>query len=368
MPSIAVFGTNIGSTLHVPALKVTGFEIVALVGRNPERTAQRAAHFGIPRATTSVEEVLDSDVDAVVIASPPDTHYPIAMAALAAGKHILCEKPLALTAAQAREMRDAAAESNLATALQLQLRWMPANLLMRRLISEGKLGDPIQMTANFDNPITQRPGPLEIPEWWYSSEEGGGWLRNLNAHGIDLIRYFLGEFEAVSGLLHSDPARGMTADDGYSVAFVLRNGMQGTMTGTCRSWDMQSEMRMHFANGLASIDVHAPSGLTFSDAEGTRRLEAPADLQGDFPRHIPKADAPSGPLPGTGHSAYEAAHEGVFFQDEQIALCSAFARRIAEPAYHHPALAGFSDGVAALDVIEAIERSAKTRRWVDLRS
>jgi predicted dehydrogenase len=231
------------------------------------------------------------------------------MAALARGKHVLCEKPLALTAAQAHEMRDAAANSNVAIALQLQLRWVPVHMLTRQIIASGDLGEPIHMIANFDNPITQGTGPLELPEWWLEAETGGGWLRNLNAHGIDLIRYFLGDFAAVSGVVHTDPARHMSADDSYSVAFVLKNGMQGTMAGTCRSWDAHSDIRLHFAEGLAKLNVHDPSVLTLSDAQGTRRIEPPADTLADF-RPVREVDPPpAGPLPGAAGGAYEAAHE-----------------------------------------------------------
>ena len=96
---IAVIGTSIGSKLHVRALRGAGFEVTAMVGQDLERTQQRADHFHVPRATTSVDEVLDSDIDAVVVATPPASHLPLTMKAIAARKHVLCEKPFAVDAA-----------------------------------------------------------------------------------------------------------------------------------------------------------------------------------------------------------------------------------------------------------------------------
>src|SRR5258706_16465539 len=93
---IAVVGTNIGCTLHVRALRAAGFEVTALVGRDPGRTRAKADHFGIPQALTSVDAAIDGDIDAIVIATPPETHHGFTLQALAAGKHVLCEKPLAL--------------------------------------------------------------------------------------------------------------------------------------------------------------------------------------------------------------------------------------------------------------------------------
>ncbi len=100
----AVIGTGFGCFTHVRALQAAGFEVSALVGRDPARTQERAGMFGIPFALTSVEEALSLDhVDAVTIATPPHTHADIALAAIAAGKHVICEKPFARDAAGGAE-------------------------------------------------------------------------------------------------------------------------------------------------------------------------------------------------------------------------------------------------------------------------
>lgn len=97
---VIVVGTSFGCQAHVRALKAAGFEVLTLVGRNANRTRERAHTLGISQALTSYEQALAlANLDAVCIASPPATHRLYALQALAARKHLLCEKPMALTAA-----------------------------------------------------------------------------------------------------------------------------------------------------------------------------------------------------------------------------------------------------------------------------
>ena len=122
-PKVAVVGTSIGCKLHVRALRGAGFEVTALVGQDKDRTRQRADHFGILEASTSFDAILDTDLDAVVVATPPTTHYSFTMKALAAGKHVLCEKPFALNISEAREMRDPARDAALVGQVNHPHRW-----------------------------------------------------------------------------------------------------------------------------------------------------------------------------------------------------------------------------------------------------
>src|SRR5258708_7083773 len=102
MTGAVVVGTGFGCFTHVPALRAAGFDVRALVGRDPAKTALRAEAVGVPHPCTSLGEALAlADVDAVTIATPPDTHGGLVLDALAAGKHVLCEKPFARDAAEA---------------------------------------------------------------------------------------------------------------------------------------------------------------------------------------------------------------------------------------------------------------------------
>ena len=360
---VAVVGTNIGSTLHVRSLKAAGFAVTTLVGRDAARTAERAAHFHIPNAVTSVEQAIDSDIDAIVIATPPESHVPLALAAMKAGKPMLCEKPLALTADLARELRDAAAASGVVSALQHQQRWVPAHAMLRKQVGQGAYGELIQGSFTFDFPMTNQPQPLDVPDWWFTAESGGGWLRNWNSHGIDLVRYMIGEFAAVSGRVHPDRARGMSADDAYVFAFVLRNGMQGVMTGSCRSWVTDVQTRVLGSDATAVLEW---GQLVRYDKDGQTKVDPDEDILAALDPGIARDARPDEALPQPDRSVYQEIHSHDGSYIEQTALCSAFKRRILDRSYDNPALATFDDGLAAMQVIEAVERSQREGKWVDI--
>lgn len=361
-PKVAVVGTNIGCTLHVRALRAAGFEVKALVGRNLEQTAARARHFGIPLSLNSFQAALDSDVDAVVIATPPATHHELTMQAIGAGKHVLCEKPFALDTGHAREMRDAAVAANIAHMVEHEFRWFAHNALLRRVVRGGQIGSPVHVTAMFDHTLCAPP-VLDIPSWWRSNREGGGWLRNYNAHGIDLLRYMVGEFTAVCGTVHAGADRGMTADDSYAFAFVMDNGAQGAMTGSCRAFDIFASTRVVGSEATANMGM---TGLTITDGSGSRQPTPPADLIEQLRGTGPAVTAPTEKLPHIGDSPYIQTHSTDYGFAEQVGLCSAFAAKIRDRSYENPAIADFGDGMKHVEVIAAVERSRAERRWIDL--
>src|SRR3954453_8042945 len=106
----AVVGTGFGVLTHVRALRAAGHEVRALVGRNPDKTVDRARRTGVELACTSLSDALErAEIDMVTVATPPHTHAPLVLEAVAAGKHVMCEKPFARDAVEAQEMLDAAA-------------------------------------------------------------------------------------------------------------------------------------------------------------------------------------------------------------------------------------------------------------------
>src|SRR5437868_10078429 len=173
---VAVVGTGFGCLTHVRALRNAGFEVDALVGRDPVRTTERAARADVASATTSLAEALDlPGVDAVAVATPPHTHAPIVLAALAAGKHVVCEKPFARDAAEGQRMLDAAERAGVVHLLGTEFRWSTGQALAARLIREGAIGEPRMATFILHVPMLADPDG-ELPAWWASAEDGGGWL------------------------------------------------------------------------------------------------------------------------------------------------------------------------------------------------
>ncbi|HZY59842.1 MAG TPA: Gfo/Idh/MocA family oxidoreductase [Candidatus Binataceae bacterium] len=359
-PQVVVVGTNFGCLAHVRALKAAGFEVRALVGRDGNRTRARAREFGVPEALTSYDQALElPGLDAVVISSPPETHKTFTLRALAKGKHVLCEKPLALSTADAREMLEAAGRAGVVHMVEHQFRFRPHDVALRRAVAAGALGKLRQATFVLDADICADPQRMGIPQWWYESRLGGGWLRNLASHQIDLIRYMLGEFETVSADLTFGTDRKMDADDGYSIVFRLRNGMEGILQGSCRAWDFHNVSRVSGTEATASVEpdpnTYQPV-LRISDRNGKRAVPMPDDL--DVPAALNVLPSPE------GTSAYDAIHNVVSGSPEYAMQAAAFRNAIEGRDMGPVTPANFRDGVAHMAVIEAVEESAQRREWV----
>src|SRR5450631_1440750 len=128
-----VVGTSFGGRVHVPALRAAGIGVHALVGRDAERTRQRATALGVPLATTSLRDALaDGVATCVTVATPPDSHRSIVIEALDAGRHVLCEKPFAADADQARSMVAKADAAGTVALVGCEFRWVPDEALAGR--------------------------------------------------------------------------------------------------------------------------------------------------------------------------------------------------------------------------------------------
>ncbi|HEY7947330.1 MAG TPA: Gfo/Idh/MocA family oxidoreductase, partial [Acidimicrobiales bacterium] len=128
---VVVVGTGFGCYTHVRALRAAGFDVVALVGRDAAKTAARARLFEVPRACTSLAEALDEpDVVAVTIATPPLTHADLALEAIGAGRHVLCEKPFAADTPQAREVLAAAEAAGVVHVMGTEFRYDAGQALL----------------------------------------------------------------------------------------------------------------------------------------------------------------------------------------------------------------------------------------------
>ncbi len=350
MSGVVVFGSGFGCLTHVRALQAAGFEVMALVGRDPAKTAERAGMFGIPRALTSRDEALALDgVDAVTIATPPLTHSPIALAAIAAGKHVLCEKPFARDAAEGRAMLAAVEDAGVVHLLGCEFRWDPGQALLARAVQGGEIGEPRMATVMLQVPMLADPA-AEVPDWWADANQRGGWMAAHGSQIIDQIRVTLGEFDTVSASLPHIAERGMTADDAFIVHFRMRSGAVGTLQSTASDWGPPIVItRIVGSKGTAWIEGVGAT-VRVADGSGTRTLPVTDDL--------PTESGP--PLPdGLVHTAYErmTAHGMDFGPYTRLAEVLK-ARIDGRPDPPGPSAATFVDGVRDIAVLDAVRRSA----------
>ena len=146
----AVIGSGFIGTVHVEALRRLGVPVYGLLGSSPDRTASHAARLGITRAYTSLDELLDdARVEVVHVTSPNALHYPQVKAVLAAGRHVVCEKPLAVTSDESAELAGLAAASGRICAVNFNIRFYALNQHLHELVADEALGDLRLITGRY---------------------------------------------------------------------------------------------------------------------------------------------------------------------------------------------------------------------------
>jgi len=275
-PRAVVVGTGFGCRVHVPALRAAGFDVVALVGRDPEKTARRAGRAGIGHPCASLEDAVAlGGIDAITIATPPNTHAAFAIAAVEAGCHVLCEKPFAMDTAEAEAMLVAADAAGVCHLVGHEFRWASDRATVGRAIAEGRIGEPRLATLVSYVPLVADLD-TRTPPWWFDPGAGGGWLGASGSHVVDQIRTWLGDITEVSARLNVVSARDGVAEDSFTVRFRLVSGVEGMVQQTAAAWGPLAAMaRVAGSLGTVWIDGDEP---WLADADGTRRLEVPTDL------------------------------------------------------------------------------------------
>ena len=352
----AVVGTGFGCLTHVRALRAAGFDVHALVGRDPDKTAERARRFTIEHACTSLADALAvPGVDAVTIATPPHTHAPLVLEAVGAGKHVLCEKPFARDAEEARTLLAAADRAGVVHMLGTEFRFAPGQALLARVVRDGAIGAPRLATFLLHIPLLADPA-AEVPGWWSDAEQGGGWLGAHASHVVDQIQTTLGGFASVSASLPNVGGHAWTAEDAYLVHFRLRSGCVGLMQSVA-----SDRGPMLFATRVAGTEGTAwaeGDRVQVADAAGTRDVECPPDLA------VGAADPPPADMLV---SAYDLLHSTGIDVGPYTRLAERFLTRIeGGTASVDPAPATFADGVATMEVMDAIRQSAREGRSVEL--
>lgn len=353
-------------------------ELAVVVGRDADRAAEAATRLGWAESATDWREVVTrDDIDLIDICTPGDTHAEIAIAALEAGKHVLCEKPLANTVEEAEEMT-AAAEKARANGVRSMVgftyRRVPAIGLARQLVAEGRLGDIRHVRAQYLQDWISDP---EAPMSWRLDKEkaGSGALGDIGAHIVDLTQFITGDrIVELSGRLEtfvkerpyaegstagslggggSSAERGpVTVDDAASFLASFSSGAMGVFEATRFANGRKNAIRIELNGSLGSLafDFEDMNVLEFFDAT------QPAEVAG-FRRIIateaghPYVAAWWPPGHGLGYE------HG--FTHQVVDLVAA----IAADADPEPS---FADGLNVQRVLDAVETSSETRTWQEI--
>ncbi len=339
-----VVGTGFGARVHVPALRNAGFDVVALVGRDAERTARRALRLDVPNACTTLAEALAlPDADAVTIATPPDTHASLAIAVCEAGRHVICEKPFALDRHEAARMLEVANRARVTHLVGHEFRWATDRAVAERAIRDGAIGDPRMFSLVQYVPLVADPSVRNLPRWWFDVTRGGGWLGASGSHVVDQVRTWLGEIDTVSAVLPTVSARSDGAEDSFVVRMTMVNGAHGVLQQTAASWTQNVVGIAIVAGTAGTLEISADT-VWLSDHAGRRALDVPDDLA--LPAPPASVDDPRERFTHLELGPYtrlcEALRSGIDGSTREAAV----------------AVPTFADGLAEMRVLDAIRASS----------
>ncbi len=373
----AVIGTGFIGTVHVEQLRRIGVQVRGVLGSTPERGAGRATELGVPRAFASLNELLaDPSVDVVHVTSPNHLHHPQALAILSAGRHIVCEKPLAMTAAQSAELVRAAARAGVVNAVNFNIRFYPLHQHTREAIAAGELGDVRFVTGHY-----LQDWLLHDTDWnWRLEPDKGGALRavgDIGSHWLDLVTFLTGQrivsvmadvatFVPVrrkprgpvetfaSERSAETEARSMATEDVASILLRFENGAHGALSVSQISPGRKNSLRWEIdgSAGAAAWDSEVPDHLWLGhrDRANELLLRNPALM---LPGGRTAAALPAGHVEGFGDT-FAALFRAIY--------ADVSAGRPAD----RPPYATFADGHDEMQIGDAIDTSARDGRWVDV--
>ncbi len=348
-----------------PAMKV-------ICGRDEAAVRQAATEFGWQECDTSWRRVVArDDIDVVDICTPGNEHVRMAIAALNAGKHLICEKPLANNLKEAREMLKAAKRSRKKTMVAFNYRRVPAIALARELIREGKIGQIYHWRAVYLQDWILDP---DFPLVWrlQKSKAGSGPHGDLNAHIVDLAYHLVGEIDSVVGAettfikerplvdsvgasLRASSGSGrrkgkVTVDDATLFLARFKNGAIGSFEGTRFAAGRRNHNRFEIngSKGSIAFNLEKMNELQYFSREDEGHVQGFREIIVNEGVH-PYISAwwPPGHIIGWEHT---------FIHEIKDFLEAIAANRKASP--------DFEEGTRVQAVLEAVSLSAKSKKWV----
>ena len=377
---VGVAGTGFIGPAHVEGLRRNGIQVLGLAEQSREKAEQKAAELGIPHIYDSLEAMLaDPEIDIVHLATPNLLHYPHAKAALLAGKHVVCEKPLAMSAAQSAELVKLAAERKLVNAVNFNIRMYPMVQQARSLVQSGEIGDLFILQGSYLQDWLLFP-----TDWnWRLEPDLGGSLRavgDIGSHWLDLMTFITGlrveevyadfktfyktrkkpakPVETFTGKLlqPSDYIdQPIYTEDYATILLHYENGVSGVVTVAQVCSGRKNRIFFEINGSKSSLvwDGERPNELWIGNRTAANQIlmKDPSLLA---PEARETAAYPGGHnegFPDTFKQLYKKVYNYIFAGD--------FSQK--------PDFPTFADGHYEMVLCEAIERSAKEKTWIKIK-
>lgn len=339
---VGIIGTGFGQNVHLPAFRThPECEVVALCGSRMEHVRDIAARHGVAGVFDNWRELLRADVDAVSLAVPPALQFEIALQAVAAGKAIFCEKPLAATLAQAEELTMAAQRAGVAGVVDFEFLETAPWREAARMIAEGRIGKLRQISIGWHlQTHALRQG---LASWKTSADTGGGCLLHFVSHVFYYLEQLAGRIISMSARLGFPSNRALTADSSVSATLATQGG---TLVSLCVNTDLPCG-RMHRVEIFGDQGVLCLKNRTADHLRGFRLAVA----RGEHEKLEPVAVDDDGDPWKDGRIAPVARLAGRFLDGV----------RTGAPVTPH-----LQDGLRVQRLLDAARRSHDDRRWVDV--
>lgn len=354
---VGFIGTGWAERVQIPAFKAAGLRPTAISSGRIKNARRAAEKHQIPHVFSDWRELVEAeDVDLVSIVTPPALHKEIAVAALQAGKHVICEKPMALNVAEAEEMFAASQKApNLLALIDHELRLLPQRRRMRDLFRQGKIGQGVW--AEFRWNSARRLDQELAWNWWSDAEQGGGALGAVGSHLLDMARWTLGRIDALTcqlktGVAYRRDQTGtetrVTADDLAHIALKFGSGLEGSIHVNAIAAGQE---------GMSVLLTGTSGSLYLDEAERIWYLPVQSSHQSEW-EAIDVEDPIRTELGRNGLSSFQIATHYLAQH-----LVETLAQK-GEPWSDE--MASFYDGLKVQKMLDAAHLSNREQRWINL--
>lgn len=371
----AVIGSGFIGTVHIEALRRIGVQVHGLLETTPELGAERAARLGLPKAYASLEELLADDrVEVVHVTSPNHLHHVHASAVLAAGRHIVCEKPLAMTSAESADLVQQAARSGKICAVNFNIRFYPLNQHLRAAIAGGELGEVRLISGHYFQDWL-----MYDTDWnWRLETEHGGALRavgDIGSHWLDLTSFTSGlrVSEVMADLTTFIKVRQMPAGrvETFSTERAAQTVPREIKTEDAATILLRYENGARGLVGVSQISAGRKNSLKY-EIDGSKAAAAWDSEQPDGlwlghrgrPNELLARDAALMTDAGRAAAALPGGHVEGFADTFAAAFRAVYADVAAGSMRADPPYATFADGHEEMLIGDAVAASAREGRWV----
>ena len=288
--NVAIVGSGFGSLVHYPGYKIhPQFNPVVLIARNEKKTKAISDKIGIESWSTDYTEVMqDERIDVVSVATPPKDHFEIVKSALNNGKHVICEKPLGMTAEETKKLKNLTDETGLTAMMNFEHRFIPVRAFLIELINSGYLGEIYEFNISLKNATRLNPR-LRGFNWWSDKKQGGGILNAIGPVYLDLITQIFDKVEKVKGCTtthikkrlnkQTGKMRKVTSDDAFTALINVSNQITGTLhVSSVAPFGKGKRIEFHGSDGYLSI-------LEDGKIMGAKLQSDKQPLELEIPRH-----------------------------------------------------------------------------------